>query len=166
MIIAPFRQFRAYAGISQLLLQFLILLTGNYNFFNLLTMVLSLVCFDDQYLKYIACYDRLFLVEVDEDSLTAADSLLDKDHASNDEEEIRWSWSQIDNFGLMLWLRRCFHYLEHCKYSESSCTFTAVSRSEYELYLHHQDQLFEHFHQDKLHRLHDHMHQHDQKKIT
>ena len=124
LIMAPFRQLRAYAGISQLLLQLLILLTGNYTFFNLLTMVLSLVCFDDQYLKYVTFGDSLLLVEVDEDSLTAADSPLNNDLAANDEEEIRWSWSQIDNFGLMLWLGRCFRYLENCKYSNKA--FAAI----------------------------------------
>jgi len=45
------RRFRAAAALSVLLLQLLILLTGNYNFFNLLTMLLCVFLFDDAALR-------------------------------------------------------------------------------------------------------------------
>jgi predicted DCC family thiol-disulfide oxidoreductase YuxK len=45
------RRLRAAAAISVLLLQSLILLTGNYNFFNLLTMLLCIFLFDDAALR-------------------------------------------------------------------------------------------------------------------
>lgn len=47
------RRIRFFAGFSILLLQFTILITGNYNFFNILTILLCLVLFDDQAIKSI-----------------------------------------------------------------------------------------------------------------
>jgi predicted DCC family thiol-disulfide oxidoreductase YuxK len=47
------RRVRAAAAFSVLLLQSMILLTGNYNFFNLLTMLLCLFLFDDAALRRI-----------------------------------------------------------------------------------------------------------------
>src|SRR5271165_745982 len=46
------RRLRAAAACGVLLLQFLIMLTGNYNFFNLLTMLLCVFLFDDQALRH------------------------------------------------------------------------------------------------------------------
>ena len=45
------RRLRAAAALSVLLLQLLIVLTGNYNFFNLLTMLLCVFLFDDAALR-------------------------------------------------------------------------------------------------------------------
>ena len=45
------RRLRALAAFGVLLLQFLIVLTGNYNFFNLLTMLLCIFLFDDAALR-------------------------------------------------------------------------------------------------------------------
>ena len=47
MVFMP-RPFRLFAGCSFMLLQLVIILTGNYTFFNLLTMALCLFLFDDQ----------------------------------------------------------------------------------------------------------------------
>ena len=47
------RRPRAVAGIMALALQLAILLTGNYNFFNLLTMLLCLFLFDDRQLRRV-----------------------------------------------------------------------------------------------------------------
>lgn len=57
-LIVPFliffpRRLRFFACFYIMLLQTMILLTGNYNFFNLLTMLLCLVLFDDAALKVI-----------------------------------------------------------------------------------------------------------------
>jgi predicted DCC family thiol-disulfide oxidoreductase YuxK len=57
-LITPFliflpRRLRFIAAFSILLLQTMILMTGNYNFFNLLTMLLCLTLFDDAALKKI-----------------------------------------------------------------------------------------------------------------
>jgi hypothetical protein len=49
---APFRSLRIFAGIRVHVLMFIIALTGNYNFFNLLTMVINMVNFDDEFLLY------------------------------------------------------------------------------------------------------------------
>jgi Lipase maturation factor len=46
-ILSPFRTIRKVGAILQILLQVLIILTGNYNFFNLLTMALCLPLLDD-----------------------------------------------------------------------------------------------------------------------
>ncbi|KAM9312656.1 lipase maturation factor 2 [Gastrophryne carolinensis] len=47
----PSRRLRLFSFYSQALLQVLIILTGNYNFFNLLTLVLCFSLLDDQHLK-------------------------------------------------------------------------------------------------------------------
>ena len=47
------RRLRAFAACCILLLQSLIVLTGNYNFFNLLTMLLCIFLFDDAALRHI-----------------------------------------------------------------------------------------------------------------
>lgn len=47
----PSRRLRLFSFYSQVLLQVLIILTGNYNFFNLLTLVLCIPLLDDQHLK-------------------------------------------------------------------------------------------------------------------
>ena len=46
----PLREVRLFCGICQWLLQIMIMATGNYNFFNLLTLVLNTACFDDSFL--------------------------------------------------------------------------------------------------------------------
>ncbi|XP_012644979.2 lipase maturation factor 2 isoform X1 [Microcebus murinus] len=50
LFFAPIRRLRLAAFYSQVLLQVLIILTGNYNFFNLLTLVLTTSLLDDQHL--------------------------------------------------------------------------------------------------------------------
>lgn len=52
-LVAPFllllpRRIRFFAAWNFIILEFFILLTGNYNFFNLLTILVCLLCFDDQ----------------------------------------------------------------------------------------------------------------------
>ncbi|XP_063960788.1 lipase maturation factor 2-like [Lytechinus pictus] len=50
LFFAPFRRLKLFAFYGQMLLQELIILTGNYNFFNLLTMALCISLLDDRYL--------------------------------------------------------------------------------------------------------------------
>ncbi|XP_036904583.1 lipase maturation factor 2 [Sturnira hondurensis] len=50
LFFAPARRLRLAAFYSQVLLQVLIIVTGNYNFFNLLTLVLTTALLDDQHL--------------------------------------------------------------------------------------------------------------------
>ncbi|KAM5334157.1 lipase maturation factor 2 isoform 1-T1 [Glossophaga mutica] len=50
LFFAPARRLRLAAFYSQVLLQVLIIITGNYNFFNLLTLVLTTALLDDQHL--------------------------------------------------------------------------------------------------------------------
>lgn len=52
LFFAPVRSLRLFAFWCQVLLQVLIILTGNYNFFNLLTIVLCISLLDDQFLGY------------------------------------------------------------------------------------------------------------------
>ncbi|XP_021367200.1 lipase maturation factor 2-like [Mizuhopecten yessoensis] len=52
LFFSPVRSMRLFAFYSQLLLQTLILLTGNYNFFNLLTIVLCIALLDDEHFGY------------------------------------------------------------------------------------------------------------------
>ncbi|XP_041113866.1 lipase maturation factor 2-like [Polyodon spathula] len=52
MFFAPIRSMRIVSFYLQALLQVLIILTGNYNFFNLLTIVLSLSLLDDEHMYY------------------------------------------------------------------------------------------------------------------
>lgn len=56
------RRIRFIAGFLILLMQGLILITGNYNFFNLLTMLLCLVLFDDQAIRKIIPGTAQFLL--------------------------------------------------------------------------------------------------------
>lgn len=53
LFFAPVRSLRIFAFYSQLLLQLLIILSGNYNFFNLLTCTLCLSIIDDTHMKYM-----------------------------------------------------------------------------------------------------------------
>ncbi|KAK2494419.1 hypothetical protein MC885_013989 [Smutsia gigantea] len=50
LFFAPLRRLRLAAFYSQVLLQVLIIITGNYNFFNLLTLVLTTALLDDEHL--------------------------------------------------------------------------------------------------------------------
>ncbi|XP_046299430.1 lipase maturation factor 2 isoform X1 [Marmota monax] len=50
LFFAPIRRLRLAAFYAQVLLQVLIIITGNYNFFNLLTLVLTTALLDDQHL--------------------------------------------------------------------------------------------------------------------
>ncbi|XP_043824982.1 lipase maturation factor 2 [Dromiciops gliroides] len=52
LFFAPIRRLRLTAFYSQALLQVLIILTGNYNFFNLLTLVLTTSLLDDQHVAW------------------------------------------------------------------------------------------------------------------
>jgi len=52
LFFSPFRMHRLIACVIQISLQILIALTGNYNFFNLLTIVLCFGLIDDQFLGY------------------------------------------------------------------------------------------------------------------
>lgn len=47
LLIAPIRSFRIVGAWLQIMLQVVIILTGSYNFFNLLTIVMCLPCFED-----------------------------------------------------------------------------------------------------------------------
>ncbi|XP_044285417.1 lipase maturation factor 2 [Varanus komodoensis] len=49
LFFAPVRRLRLFAFYSQVLLQLLIMITGNYNFFNLLTIVLSFSLLDEEH---------------------------------------------------------------------------------------------------------------------
>ncbi|NXJ72673.1 LMF2 factor, partial [Rostratula benghalensis] len=49
LFFAPIRRLRLFAFYSQVLLQLLIILTGNYNFFNLLTIVLAFSLLDEEH---------------------------------------------------------------------------------------------------------------------
>ncbi|CAG0886263.1 unnamed protein product [Darwinula stevensoni] len=53
LFFAPVRSLRIFAFYSQVLLQVAIILTGNYNFFNVLTLVLCLSLVDDEWLLRI-----------------------------------------------------------------------------------------------------------------
>ena len=48
----PIRSLRITAGMYQVLLQLLIILSGNYNFFNLLTIIINLSNFDDEFIVW------------------------------------------------------------------------------------------------------------------
>ncbi|XP_072179085.1 lipase maturation factor 2-like [Diadema setosum] len=50
LFFAPFRRLKLFAFYGQLLLQEMIILSGNYNFFNLLTIVLCISLLDDRFL--------------------------------------------------------------------------------------------------------------------
>ncbi|XP_038047006.1 lipase maturation factor 2-like [Patiria miniata] len=50
LFFVPIRNLRLFSWFSQILLQVLIVLTGNYNFFNLLTVTLCIPLLDDQFL--------------------------------------------------------------------------------------------------------------------
>ncbi|XP_060698760.1 lipase maturation factor 2a isoform X1 [Hemiscyllium ocellatum] len=52
LFFAPIRHLRIFAFYTQILLQVLIIVTGNYNFFNLLSIVLALSLLDDQHIYY------------------------------------------------------------------------------------------------------------------
>ncbi|KAL4509240.1 hypothetical protein ABPG72_018171 [Tetrahymena utriculariae] len=52
LIYSPFRRFRQFGGLMLLSEQFMIILTGNYNFFNFLTVLVTLATFDDKFLKF------------------------------------------------------------------------------------------------------------------
>lgn len=58
LFFAPARRLRLAAFYSQVLLQVLILITGNYNFFNLLTLVLATSLLDDRHLAAEASNSR------------------------------------------------------------------------------------------------------------
>jgi hypothetical protein len=51
MFFLPSRKYRVFSGFAQVLLMILIILTGNYNFFNWLTIVLCLALIDDDWLS-------------------------------------------------------------------------------------------------------------------
>jgi len=51
MFFSPVRQHRIFAFYGQILLQLLIIITGNYNFFNLLTVTLCLSLIDDNFIR-------------------------------------------------------------------------------------------------------------------
>ncbi|XP_060608284.1 lipase maturation factor 2-like [Ruditapes philippinarum] len=52
LFFAPVRSLRLFSFWCQVLLQLLIIVTGNYNFFNLLTIALSIALLDDDFLGY------------------------------------------------------------------------------------------------------------------
>ena len=50
---SPFREHRIFASLANIGLMVIIMLTGNYNFFNILTIILLMVVLDDPFiLKY------------------------------------------------------------------------------------------------------------------
>ncbi|XP_069132099.1 lipase maturation factor 2-like isoform X1 [Argopecten irradians] len=64
LFFSPFRSMRIFAFYSQLILQILIILTGNYNFFNLLTIVLCISLLDDEHFKYKTERQSSWLVRI------------------------------------------------------------------------------------------------------
>eukprot|EP00112_Aurelia_sp_Birch-Aquarium-sp1_P003925 Seg1445.5_Seg1445.6 transcript_id=Seg1445.5_Seg1445.6/GoldUCD/mRNA.D3Y31 product="Lipase maturation factor 2" protein_id=Seg1445.5_Seg1445.6/GoldUCD/D3Y31 len=52
LFFVPVRSIRIFAFFAQMLLQMMILLTGNYNFFNLLTMALCFSLVDDKFIQF------------------------------------------------------------------------------------------------------------------
>ncbi|KAK7086730.1 Lipase maturation factor 2 [Halocaridina rubra] len=60
LFFSPVRSHRIFACYSQILLQLMIILTGNYNFFNLLTLTLCLSLMDDLHLGYQHVKDLSF----------------------------------------------------------------------------------------------------------
>ncbi|NXX75362.1 LMF2 factor, partial [Urocolius indicus] len=52
LFFAPIRRLRLFAFYSQVLLQVLIILTGNYNFFNMLTIVLAFSLLDEEHVRH------------------------------------------------------------------------------------------------------------------
>ncbi|XP_078534006.1 lipase maturation factor 2 [Lissotriton helveticus] len=52
LFFVPVRRLRIFSFYSQVLLQFLIIITGNYNFFNLLTIVLCFSLLDDEHVGF------------------------------------------------------------------------------------------------------------------
>ncbi len=52
LFFVPVRSLRLLGFLAQVLLQLLIIATGNYNFFNLLTITLSFSLVDDRFLGY------------------------------------------------------------------------------------------------------------------
>ncbi|XP_065070665.1 lipase maturation factor 2-like isoform X2 [Rhopilema esculentum] len=60
LFFAPVRSIRLFAFCSEVLLQFMILLTGNYNFFNLSTMTLCLSLLDDKFLTSSTDWNKIY----------------------------------------------------------------------------------------------------------
>eukprot|EP00943_MAST-04B_sp_MAST-4B-sp1_P002091 g2091.t1 len=105
LILSPFRFLRLFAGYCQIFLQFLILLTGNYNFFNFLTIILSISCFDDQHFTTNK-YDESEIKE------------------KEDNDRNLFSLSKVDRLGMFAWFSKSLSAMDNAKYS--NFLFTAV----------------------------------------
>ena len=62
---APLRSLRIFSGIRQNIFMISIMMTGNYNFFNILAMVINLVNFDDEFIVYVTPHWLLKLLRFD-----------------------------------------------------------------------------------------------------
>ena len=65
LFFSPLRAHRIFSGIRQNILMIMIMITGNYNFFNLLTMVINLVNFDDEFILFVTPHRLLKLFNFD-----------------------------------------------------------------------------------------------------
>eukprot|EP00945_MAST-04E_sp_MAST-4E-sp1_P006288 g6288.t1 len=101
LLLAPVRQLRAYASVGQIFLQVLIFLTGNYNFFNFLTMILALTCLDDEYL---ASLTPPCLKAREEDSV--------QPKGERGANGALFTWSQFDRLGVFSWVSKCVRSFE------------------------------------------------------
>jgi len=83
LLVSPIRSWRIVGAYMQILLQILIIVTGNYNFFNVLTILLCLPCFvDDYYYREIEGGNDMGVK-----------------HIENDRGETRKSWQQVIQWG-------------------------------------------------------------------
>ena len=97
LLIAPVKSFRVVGAWLQILLQIVIILTGSYNFFNLLTIALCLSCFEDDSTKgattrifkkiqYVACTGYLAWATND---MCHFESI-------NDQWNVKLAWNKVD----------------------------------------------------------------------
>ena len=93
LLILPFRESRRIGVIFQVILQILIILTGNYNFFNLLTIALMLPAWADDYIDSPLTADTNLFEEVvcNTDTMTCSREPI--------QEKFSLSWSNIDTEG-------------------------------------------------------------------
>ena len=102
LILSPLRFLRLFTGYLQIVLQILILLTGNYNFFNFLTIILALSCFDDQH----------FII-------TKSNDEGKKDNGN------LFTMSQFDEEGMVAWFSKSLRKINNIRYS--NFVFTGIT---------------------------------------
>ncbi|XP_060632321.2 lipase maturation factor 2 [Anolis sagrei] len=111
LFFVPLRRLRLFAFYSQILLQVLITLTGNYNFFNLLTVVLCFSLLDDEHLGLWLGQGRKKVASTGPRSLASILSFL----------------AELGAYGLLLYWTRLYFGLEvnwEKKALESKTAFT------------------------------------------